>query len=181
MSGGTVIAVSRDATHRFSKVNQNSIRLVAGLGVEGDAHLGVTVQHRSRVARDPTQPNLRQVHLIHSELFDELRTAGYEITPGDLGENVTTRGLDLLGLPVGTRLRIGADALIEVTGLRNPCLQIEHFRSGLLRQVVGRDETGAVVRKGGIMSVVLEGGDIRPGDPIAVILPAAPHRPLERV
>lgn len=181
MSGGTVIAVSRDATHRFSKVNQNSIRLVAGLGVEGDAHLGVTVQHRSRVARDPTQPNLRQVHLIHSELFDELRTAGYEITPGDLGENVTTRGLDLLGLPVGTRLRIGADALIEVTGLRNPCLQIEHFRGGLLRQVVGRDETGAVVRKGGVMSVVLEGGDIHPGDPITAILPAPPHRPLERV
>jgi MOSC domain-containing protein YiiM len=181
MDGGTVVAVSRDATHRFSKVNQDSIRLLAGLGVEGDAHLGVTVQHRSRVAQDPTQPNLRQVHLLHSELFDELRAAGYHVTPGDLGENVTTRGLDLLALPVGTRLRLGAGAVVEVTGLRNPCLQIDNFRGGLLGQVVGRDEAGTVVRKGGVMGVVLEGGVIRPGDPVLAELPAPPHRPLERV
>lgn len=181
MNSGTVIAVSRDSTHRFSKINQDGIRLLSGLGVEGDAHLGVTVQHRSRVAQDPTQPNLRQVHLIPAELFDELRDAGYEVAPGDLGENVTTRGLDLLGLPVGARLRLGADALVEITGLRNPCLQIDAFRSGLLKQVVGRDEAGGIVRKAGIMGIVLETGDVRPGDPIGVTLPAAPHRRLERV
>lgn len=181
MGGGTVIAVSRDAQHRFSKANSNSIRLLAGLGVEGDAHLGVTVQHRSRVAKDPTQPNLRQVHLLHAELFDELRAAGYEIAPGDLGENVTTRGLDLLALPVGARLRLGADAVVEITGLRNPCLQIDRFRSGLLKQVVGRDEAGRIVRKGGIMGIVLAAGEVRPGDPVDVELPAAPHRALERV
>jgi MOSC domain-containing protein YiiM len=181
MNGGTVVAVSRDATHRFSKANQESIRLLAGLGVEGDAHLGVTVQHLSRIAQDPTQPNLRQVHLLHAELFDDLRTAGYEVTPGDLGENITTRGLDLLGLPTGTRLRLGADAVVEVTGLRNPCRQIDTFRSGLLKQVVGRDEAGEIVRKGGIMGVVLRGGEVRPGDPVLAELPATPHRRLERV
>ncbi|WP_431949435.1 MOSC domain-containing protein [Actinacidiphila sp. bgisy167] len=177
----TVTAVSRDEGHHFSKPARGSIRLLAGLGVEGDAHLGVTVQHRSRVAQDPTQPNLRQVHLIHGELHDELRAAGFEVAPGELGENVTTRGVDLLGLPVGTRLRLGAEAVVEVTGLRNPCRQIDGFRPGLLRQVVGRDERGAVVRKGGIMGVVLHGGEVRPGDPIAVELPEGPHRPLERV
>jgi len=181
MHSGSVVAVSSDAIHRFSKPNQDSIRLLAGLGVDGDAHLGVTVQHLSRIAQDPTQPNLRQVHLIHTELFDELRTAGYEVRPGDLGENVSTTGIDLLGLPVGTLLRLGPDAVVEVTGLRNPCRQIDTFRSGLLKQVVGRDEAGAIVRKGGIMGVVREGGTIRPGDPIVVDLPAAPHRPLERV
>jgi MOSC domain-containing protein YiiM len=181
MHSGTVVAVSRDDIHRFSKANQDSIRLLAGLGVEGDAHLGVTVQHLSRVAKDPGQPNLRQVHLIHAELFDDLRDAGYEIRPGDLGENVTTTGLDLLALPVGALLRLGPDAAVEITGLRNPCLQIEHFRGGLLKQVVGRDEAGQIIRKGGIMGVVREGGTIRPGDPIAVELPAAPHRSLDWV
>jgi MOSC domain-containing protein YiiM len=181
MFSASVLAVSRDAEHRFSKANQQSIRLLAGLGVEGDAHLGATVQHRSRVARDPTQPNLRQVHLIHAELFDDLRTAGYTVAPGDLGENITTSGLALLDLPTGTRLRLGPDAVVEVTGLRNPCLQIDAFRSGLLREVVGRDETGAVVRKGGVMGVVVVGGVVRPGDAIAVELPAPPHRPLEKV
>jgi MOSC domain-containing protein YiiM len=181
MNGGTVVAVSRDATHRFSKINQDAIRLLAGLGVEGDAHLGVTVQHLSRIAQDPTRPNLRQVHLMHAELFDELRAAGYEVGPGDLGENVTTRGLDLLRLPTGTRLRLGAHAVVEVTGLRNPCLQIENFRTGLLKHVVGRDEAGAVVRKGGIMGVVTQGGEIRPGDTVLAELPAPPYRPLERV
>jgi MOSC domain-containing protein YiiM len=181
MNSGTVVAVSRDTTHRFSKINQDGIRLLAGLGVEGDAHLGVTVQHLSRIAQDPTQPNLRQVHLIQAELFDELRQAGYTVTPGELGENVTTHGVDLLGLPVGTRLRLGARAVVEVTGLRNPCVQIDRFRDGLLKQVVGRDEHGDVVRRCGVMSVVVTGGDVRPGDPVAVELPAAPHRPLERV
>jgi MOSC domain-containing protein YiiM len=181
MHGGTVVAVSRDATHRFSKTNQDLIRLLTGLGVEGDAHMGVTVQHRSRVAQDPTQPNLRQVHLMHAELFDELRDAGYAIEPGDLGENVTTRGLDLLSLPVGTRLHLGAEAVVEVTGLRNPCLQIDNFRTGLLKHVVGRDEAGAVVRKGGVMGIVIRGGEVHPGDTVRAELPALPHRPLERV
>lgn len=181
MSRGTVVAVSRDAEHRFSKANQQSIRLLAGLGVEGDAHLGVTVRHRSRVAQDPTRPNLRQVHLIAAELFDELRTAGYEIGPGDLGENITTRGIDLLALPVATRLRLGSDALVEITGLRNPCLQIDHFRDGLLKQVVGHDEAGRLIRRAGVMGIVLEGGQIHTGAPVTVFLPRLPHRPLEKV
>lgn len=181
MLSGRIVAVSRDADHRFSKANHDSIRLLAGLGVEGDAHLGVTVQHLSRIAQDPSQPNLRQVHLIHAELSDELRSAGFEVAPGNLGENVTTRGLDLLGLPVGTLLRLGPDAVVEITGLRNPCRQIDAFSGGLLKQVVGRDEAGEVVRKAGIMGVVRESGTVRPGEPIAVELPAGPHRRLERV
>lgn len=179
--GGTVSAVSRDQGHNFSKPNQDGIRLLAGLGVEGDAHLGVTVQHLSRIARDPSQPNLRQVHLIHGELHDELRAAGFEVGPGQLGENVTTRDIDLLGLPAGTLLRLGPDAVVEVTGLRNPCLQIDAFQQGALKQVIGRDEDGNLVRKGGIMGIVLAGGEVRPGDPIAVELPEGPHRALQPV
>ncbi|MFC9243773.1 MOSC domain-containing protein [Streptomyces sp. NPDC057136] len=178
---GTVAAVSSNGEYSFTKPNRDSITLLTGLGVEGDIHAGVTVKHRSRVAQDPTQPNLRQVHLIHEELFTELREAGFSVVPGELGENVTTRGLDLLGLPVGARLCFGDDAVLEVTGLRNPCLQIDNFQDGLLKQVVGRDAAGSVVRKAGIMSIVLEGGVVRPGDTITVELPAEPHRPLERV
>lgn len=178
---GIVTSVSRDGDHSFSKPTAASIRLLAGLGVEGDAHLGVTVQHLSRVAADPTPPNLRQVHLIHAELHDELRESGHEVTPGDLGENITTRGLDLLGLPRGTRLLLGAQAEIEITGLRNPCEQINGFQPGLLKQVVGKDEQGNVVRKAGIMGIVLRSGEVRPGDPITVALPDGPHLPLERV
>jgi MOSC domain-containing protein YiiM len=176
-----VVAVSRSDTHSFSKPGQESIRLLAGLGVEGDAHLGTTVKHRSRVARDPSQPNLRQVHLIHSELHLELREAGYEVAPGELGENVTTEGIDLLGLPTGTVLTLGETAKVEVTGLRNPCQQINRFQSGLLNHVLGRAEDGSVVRKAGIMGIVVAGGEIRPGDPIEVELPDPPYRPLERV
>ncbi|MGP3952906.1 MOSC domain-containing protein [Streptomyces sp. 7N604] len=179
--GGTVTAVSRSRDHDFSKRTRESIRLVAGLGVDGDAHLGVTVQHRSRVAQDPTQPNLRQVHLIHEELFAEVREAGFEVGPGRLGENITTAGIDLLALPTGTLLRLGAEAVVEVTGLRNPCLQIDTFQDGLLKQVVGRDEDGRLVRKAGIMGIVVTGGEVRAGDAIGVELPAEPHRPLERV
>lgn len=181
MGSAMVVAVSRDADHRFSKVNQDSIRLLVGLGVEGDAHLGTTVQHRSRVARDPTQPNLRQVHLIHDELFDELLAAGYRVAPGELGENVTTHGVDLLALPTGTLLRFGGDAAVEITGLRNPCVQIDHFRTGLLRQVLDRDAAGALVRKAGVMGVVRAAGTITPGAPITLTLPPGPHRPLECV
>ena len=176
-----VTAVSRSPVHRFSKETEDSIRLLAGLGVEGDAHLGETVKHRSRVRQDPSQPNLRQVHLIHSELHDELREAGFDVSAGQIGENVTTRGIDLLGLPKGTRLYLGDLAVVEVTGLRNPCSQLDHFQPGLLAAVLGRDEHGNVIRKAGIMGIVLAGGEVRPGDGIRVELPPEPHLPLERV
>ncbi|MFD5921259.1 MOSC domain-containing protein [Kitasatospora sp. NPDC058201] len=179
--GGTVTAVSSSGEYTFTKPNRDGITLLAGLGVEGDVHAGVTVKHRSRVAQDPTLPNLRQVHLIHEELFAEVGEKGFEVAPGQLGENITTGGIDLLGLPVGTLLRIGDAAVVEVTGLRNPCLQIDAFSSGLLKQVVGRDAEGNVVRKAGIMGVVREGGVVRPGDVIEVELPEGPHRPLDRV
>ncbi|MFI9009061.1 MOSC domain-containing protein [Actinosynnema sp. NPDC053489] len=178
---GTIEAVSRSADHTFTKPNHDSITLLAGLGVEGDAHQGVTVKHRSRVKRDPTRPNLRQVHLMHAELHDELNASGFHVAAGRLGENVTTRGVDLLALPTGTRLRLGPDAVVEVTGLRNPCPQIEAFEAGLLEEVVGRDEHGNVVRRAGVMSVVLVGGEVRPGDEIRVELPAEPHTPLAPV
>lgn len=179
--GGTVTAVSSNAEYTFTKPNRDSITLLAGLGVEGDVHAGVTVKHRSRIAQDPTRPNLRQVHLMHEELFGEVLAEGFTVEPGELGENVTTSGIDLLALPVGTLLRIGDEAVVEVTGLRNPCLQIDAFQDGLLKQVVGRDAAGNVVRKAGIMSVVREGGVVRPGDRIEAELPAEPHRPLDRV
>jgi MOSC domain-containing protein YiiM len=178
---GTVIAVSRSAGHSFTKPNESSVRLLKGLGVEGDTHLGTTVQHRSRVAKDPTVPNLRQVHLIHAELIDELEAAGFRVWPGAMGENVTTRGIDLLGLPTGTRLRFGAEAVVEVTGLRNPCRQLNDFQPGLMNATLDRDTDGNLVRKAGVMAVVLAGGEIKPGDAIAVELPAEPHHKLEPV
>ncbi|WP_406114956.1 MOSC domain-containing protein [Kitasatospora purpeofusca] len=178
---GTVTAVSSSGEYTFTKPNRASITLIAGLGVAGDVHSGVTVKHRSRVAQDPTQPNLRQVHLIHEELFAEVAEQGFAVAPGELGENVTTRGIDLLGLPVGTLLRIGPEAVVEVTGLRNPCLQIDAFQDGLLKQVVGRDDEGNIVRRAGIMGVVRTGGTIHPGDPVKAELPPGPHRPLDRV
>ncbi|MDZ4369423.1 MAG: MOSC domain-containing protein [Afipia sp.] len=177
----TIVAVARDDRHRFSKPVLSSIRLLASLGIEGDAHCGRTVKHRSRVAVDPTQPNLRQVHLIHVELFDELAAGGFSLRPGDMGENITTRGIDLLSLPVGARLQLGDEALVEITGLRNPCAQIEAFQPGLLKAVLGRDANGGLIRKAGIMGIVLEGGEVRPGDSVGVNLPALPHRALERV
>lgn len=177
----TVISVGRDDAHRFSKPVLAEIRLLAGLGVEGDAHCGVTVKHRSRVAVDPTRPNLRQVHLIQSELFDELTERGFALGPGDLGENVLTRGVDLLALPRGTRLSLGAEAVVEITGLRNPCGQIEAFRPGLLAAVVERADDGALRRKAGVMGVVVAGGMVRPGDAIGVDRPLPPWHPLERV
>lgn len=178
---GVVLAVSRSATHTMAKPNQDGIRLLAGLGVEGDAHLGETVKHRSRVARDPSRPNLRQVHLIHTELHDELRGAGFDLSAGQMGENVTTRGINLLELPTGTRLHLGDAAVVEVTGLRNPCHQLDRIQAGLMTATLGRDEDDNLIRKAGIMSIVLVGGDVRPGDAIRVELPAEPHRPLEPV
>lgn len=173
-----VLALSRSTTHSFSKPGVPSLSLLTGLGSEGDAHQGVLVKHRSRVAQNPNQPNLRQVHLIHAELLDELADKGFLIAPGELGENITTRGVQLLDLPEGTRLAVGGQAVIEVTGLRNPCKQIEAFRPGLLAAVLGRDVDGGIVRKTGVMGIVLAGGMIRQGDEIGVELPAWPHRRL---
>ena len=181
MTSAKVTAVSRNEGHTLSKQNRDGIRLLTGLGVDGDAHAGETVKHRSRVARDPSKPNLRQVHLIHAELHDELRAAGYAVSAGQMGENVTTRGIDLLGLPTGTRLRLGEAATVEVTGLRNPCVQLDGIQEGLMAATLERDERGNLVRKAGIMSVVIAGGEVRPGDPIGVDLPPEPHRPLEPV
>jgi MOSC domain-containing protein YiiM len=179
--GARVVAVAVSGDHDFSKQTRAVVRLVEGLGVEGDAHAGTTVQHLSRVRRDPTEPNLRQVHLIGSELLDELATAGYDVLPGQLGENVTTAGVDLLALPVGTTLMLGDTAEVALTGLRNPCRQIDAFRPGLLEQVLGRDADGSVVRRAGVMGVVRHGGEVRPGDVVTVVLPDAPHQPLRVV
>jgi MOSC domain-containing protein YiiM len=175
-----VTTVSRSTSHTFSKPNEPMIRLVAGLGVEGDAHMGEKVKHRYHVLKDPDAPNLRQVHLMHEELFDELRAGGFIVGPG-VGENVTTRGVDLLALPKGARLRLGAEAVIEVTGLRNPCRQIEAFQPGLMTAVLGRDADGHLIRKAGVMAIVIKGGDVKVGDLIAVELPAGEQRPLPRV
>lgn len=176
-----VTAVSRDRAHRFSKAPVEAIELLVGLGPAGDAHAGETVQHLSRVRRDPSQPNLRQVHLIHAELHDELTGQGFAVAPGDMGENVTTRGVDLLALPTGTRLRLGADAVVEVTGLRNPCVQLDRFADGLMAAVLDRAPDGTVIRKAGVMGVVIAGGRVRAGDPITVELPAGSPRPLQPV
>jgi MOSC domain-containing protein YiiM len=174
---GRVVAVCADESHNFSKPLRSSIRLLKGLGVESDAHLGETVKHRSRVRQNPDAPNLRQVHLMHTELFDEVRAKGFDVKPGDLGENVTTEGIDLLGLSAGTRLHLGSEVVIEMTGLRNPCHQIDDFQKGLLHATL--DKSGPhLVRKTGVMSVVLVGGDVRPGDSIRVEAPQGPHRPL---
>ena len=178
---GHVIAVARDPEHRFGKRTRSDIRLVAGLGVDGDAHSGATIQHLSRLKQTPGAPNVRQVHLIHAELFDELAQVGFTVIPGRLGENVTTRGIDLLGLPRGARLRLGAAALIELTGLRNPCRQIDdNVGQGAMAATLERAADGALIRKAGVMAVVFEGGEVRPGDSIAIELPEA-FEPLEPV
>ena len=181
MTLGVVISVACDGGHRFSKPVRESICLLAGLGVEGDAHCGATVQHRSRVARDPAQPNLRQVHLIDEALFAELAATGFSVGPGDLGENLVTRGIDLLALPRGTRLHIGETAVVELTGLRNPCAQIEAVQRGLLAVVLGRADDGSLIRKAGVMSIVLVDGEVRPADPIRIVMPPTPHERLTPV
>jgi len=176
-----VEAVSSGTSHGIGKENEDVIRLVEGLGVEGDVHAGATVKHRSRVRRDPTQPNLRQVHLIHAELHEELAGQGFGVRPGEMGENVTTSGVELLALPAGTRLRLGPEAVVAVMGLRNPCAQLDELAPGLMKAVLDRDAEGELVRKSGVMGVVLAGGEVRPGDPIEVELPAQPHVPLAPV
>ena len=178
---GTVLAVNCSATHSLSKGGQLAIHLLAGLGVADDAHAGVTIQHRSRVARDPSQPNLRQVHLIHTELHEELRERGFNVTAGQMGENITTQGIDLLGLPTGARLQLGDEAMIEITGLRNPCKQLETIQRGLMAAVLDRDANGALIRRAGVMAIVLVGGVVRPDDEIAIELPPLPHTPLQPV
>ncbi len=175
---GVVVAVNCSPTHTLSKPTQERIFLVAGLGVEGDAHMGATVKHRSRVACNPKDPNLRQVHLLHAELHDELRQGGFVLTPGRMGENITTRGVDLLGLPVGALLRLGKTAVVQITGLRSPCAQLDALQPGLMAAVLARDAQGKLVRKAGIMAIVLVSGEVRPGDPIHVELPEGAHLPL---
>jgi MOSC domain-containing protein YiiM len=177
---GKVLAVSLSGEHTFSKENHTSIKLIEGLGVEGDAHFGATVKHRSRVAQNPNQPNLRQVHLIHSELFEELN-GRYMVAPGQMGENITTQGIKLLELPTDTLLYIGKSAIVKVTGLRNPCAQIDHFKPGLLKAVLNRDNEGNIIRKAGIMGIVLQSGEIKPGDSIGIKWPPTPFKRLERV
>ncbi len=179
--GGHVVAVSSSGAHSFSKQQRPQVELVAGLGVAGDAHQGARVRHRSRVRVDPDQPNLRQVHLIHGELLDEVAKRGFAVEPGQLGENVTTRGVDLLGLPTGTTLRLGDTAIVALTGLRNPCGQINGLADGLRSAVVDHDADGGLIRKAGVMAVVLHGGTVRPGDPIALALPPGPASPLAPV
>jgi len=178
MGQALVVAVHRSSSHSFSKFAEDSVTLVAGQGVQGDAHAGETVKHRSRVARDASQPNLRQVHLIHAELFDELMDAGFAVWPGELGENITTRGIDLLALGAGTRLHLGASAVVEVTGLRNPCSQIDRFQRGLTAAVLGRDIHGGLVRKTGVMGVVIAGGEVAAGDAISTVEAAGAYEPL---
>ncbi|MEU9033411.1 MOSC domain-containing protein [Streptomyces sp. NPDC048352] len=179
---GRVAAVSRNETYAFSKPNRESVTLLAGLGVEGDVHAGETIRHQFRMTYEPDLPNLRQVHLMHEELFDELALKGFDISAGQLGENITTRGVDLLGLPTGALLHLGEQAVVEVTGLRNPCAKINDFRAGLLGQVFALDpDSGEFTFKSGVMAVVRRGGPVRPQDPVRVELPPPPHRPLERV
>jgi MOSC domain-containing protein YiiM len=177
-AGPVIVALARDGEHRFSKQPVPELTLIAGQGVEGDAHCGVTVKHRSRVARDPSQPNLRQVHLMAAELLEEVTAKGLPVAPGKLGENVTLRGLDLLSLPRGTRLSLGAEVVLELTGLRNPCAQIDAFRPGLLAEMLPRGADGHVIRRAGVMAIVLHGGVVYVGDAVRVVLPTAPHEPL---
>ena len=178
---GLVMAVSVSATHTMQKPNTDRIRLLAGLGVEGDAHMGKTVKHRSRVARDPSRPNLRQVHLIHAELLDELAAKGFSLAPGRMGENITTRGIDLLALPAGTKLRLGTSAIVEVTGLRNPCVQLDGIKPGLMNAVLDRDAQGNLIRKAGVMGIVIAAGEVGPGDEIRAELPPGEPVPLKPV
>jgi len=177
----TVFSVSKDNTHNFSKTQCSSIFLIKGEGVEGDAHRGVRVKHRSRVKLDPNQPNLRQVHLIHYELIQELQTKGFNVDASTMGENITTSGIDLLSLPRGTKLAIGNEAVIKVTGLRNPCKQLDKYQSGLTKAVLDIAPDGNIIRKAGIMGVVLNGGEISKDDKIEVTMPPKPYQALERV
>lgn len=176
-SGPCVIGVHIGTAHEFSKIPQETVRLIENYGVEGDAHAGRTDQHLFHIRRFGEQPNLRQVHLIQAEFFDAMSVEGHSIQPGDLGENIATQGVDLLSLPTGTRLRLGADAIIELTGLRNPCHQIDNFQAGLLQHCKIATPSG-IVRKAGVMAIVINSGDVKSGAKITVDLPTGPHKPL---
>ncbi|MBC7723942.1 MAG: MOSC domain-containing protein [Burkholderiaceae bacterium] len=178
MSAPAVVSVSRDDAHRFSKPTADTITLIAGFGVAGDAHAGATTQHRYLAAKEPSTPNLTQVHLIPVELFSDLGRRGFAVGSGELGENVTTRGLVLETLPLGTRLHLGETAIIELTGLRSPCSLINRFQRGLMKTMIDRDGAGQVVRRAGVMGIVLAGGELRASDPIRVELPAGAPVPL---
>jgi hypothetical protein len=174
----SVIAVSSSPAYTFSKPNLPSVNLVAGIGVEGDAHSGPLIRHRDLVNQDPTQPNLRQVLLIQQEIFESLAERGHEVGAGHLGDNITTQGLDLHALPTGTRLRLGDTAVVELTGLRQPCPQIDDFQNGLTTVLRHRDAEGDMVQAAGVMSIVLDGGTVKPGDRIELDVPPEPHQPL---
>jgi MOSC domain-containing protein YiiM len=176
-----VASVSADRRHRFSKAPLESVRLVEGLGVEGDAHFGANVQHRSHARYRPDEPNLRQVHLLQAELLADLVRRGYRVAPGAVGENITTSGLDLLALPTGALLRLGRDAVVELTGLRNPCVQLDRFQDGLMAAVLDREPDGTLIRRAGVMGVVAASGVVRPGDRITIELPDGPGAPLRPV
>lgn len=178
---GTVIALAYDALHRVSKRPTERVRLIAGLGVEGDAHAGLTMQHRSRWVKQRTVANVRQVHLIHAELFDALQHQGFDIVPAQIGENVTTRGINLLGLSTGTRLRLGEEAVIEITGLRNPCAKLDGIASGLMQAVLEKGPGKRLIRKAGVMATVVASGEVRVGDGIRIVHAPAPHCPLNPV
>ena len=177
---GKVLALSKSAAHTLIKEGQNSLTLLTGLGIEGDAHLGVSVKHRSRVRKDPSAPNLRQVHLIHSELHHELRKKGFKISSGEMGENITTKGIDLLALPENSRLKMGG-TVIRITGLRNPCHQLETLQDGLMNAVLDKGKNGELIRKAGVMGVVLKGGNINVGDEIEVVYPDGELKKLNPV
>lgn len=174
---GIVLAVSADRGHRFRKMPQRDILLVEGHGVEGDAHAGPFVRHRYLARRQPRLPNLRQVHLIPSALFGTLRRCGYEIGAGGLGENVTTAGLNLEEMPLGTRILLGQTASVELIGLRTPCVLIDRFRSGLKQHLLAFAKTGPAFRCG-VMGVVRTGGRVAAGDVARVVLPSPPVRAL---
>lgn len=178
MTTATVLAVASDSGHNFSKPVKDTITLLEGLGVEGDAHMGKTVQHLSRIAKDPTLPNLRQVHLLHAELLNDLGEQGFDVSPGQIGENITTQGVPLLDLPTGTHLAIGETAIVEITGLRNPCRQLNGLHPGLMNAVLSKDAEGNLIRLSGVMGIVVAGGVIKAGDEITVAYPPEPHAPL---
>ena len=178
---GTILGLSKSRTHTFSKSNTNELVLIKGIGIEGDAHAGEKVKHRSRVRKDPNQINLRQVHLIHSELFDELNSKGFVVKAGDLGENICTQNIDLLGLKEDAVLKIGSSAVIRITGLRNPCSQLDRFQDGLMQAVLARGENNKLIRKAGIMAVVEESGTVKLGDPIVLMAVPEAARPLDVV
>jgi hypothetical protein len=173
---GYVHSVSASPRHGFSKLVRESITLIKGHGVDGDAHAGAFVKHRYLARWRPRMANERQVHLINQALFEELFSEGFNVQPGNLGENVTTRGIDLLRLPLGTMLALGPTAAVELRGLRTPCVLVDRFRKGLLKALVRKGEQPRF--RAGVMGVVREGGILFPGNPVKVTISPAPWQAL---